>query len=753
MFRSLPMRLVLAVLAGQFAVAAPCAAQSGDRAILSPLPAASRVKTAADAARILRQLYFIDDFNDGAALGDTLNRRFPGNARVRTWYIGNLARSARVAEALPLTTPADSLSHDPWILARRAFALTYDPLIRYTSGAQAVRLAARAHMLVPHDPDIAWVAAITRYNEARGKWDAVAAYIDTIAAEAGNPSELQVVRANAMYNAVSRSPVDTAKREAVFRAYAAVREADPSNFNAIYFAADRLPAGHSDEALALMKRAVALSPRATAVRSIYWSALNGRKDVPAEQRKAEIAEDRAKFIALTDSAPWALASAASSMHSPKADPGIAVLEDRVLATAPHSAWAENILLSRTRQWAESLSAARDPTRTDARPDSVAARLEYRQALEAFIDRPWHANPESVGEAAIQLFLLVRDDSTYPTARLAHVVRAMVDGGLEPNASITHIQAAVTLADRKTDLAYAERLADEGGKLVDEAIMNYPDGVFSSMGEREDALFASDAAGLDARGWVYFNEGRVADAEKQFARSLDMSKKNALTYYHLGRMRAAEGKAEEAELEYAQGMTVRYRGTNPNRAALESVYRANHGSMDGWAPYLAALEEKERTARRARIVDTRAKDPKTAKVFTLTNLEGHTIGPDSLTGRYLVVNFWGTWCGPCVAEMPELQQFYDKYRSDPSVSILTISNDKDLQALKDWMAKRKLTIPTLWDRPESDYTGSAGIKAWPTTWFIDRDGKINFTAVGNSGALVEEWGWRLEAMREKAVTVP
>ena len=44
-------------------------------------------------------------------------------------------------------------------------------------------------------------------------------------------------------------------------------------------------------------------------------------------------------------------------------------------------------------------------------------------------------------------------------------------------------------------------------------------------------------------------------------------------------------------------------------------------------------------------------------------------------------------------------------------------------------------------------------AWPTTWFIDRNGAVQFTAIGNSGALVEEWSWRLEAMRAKMVTVP
>jgi peroxiredoxin len=102
-------------------------------------------------------------------------------------------------------------------------------------------------------------------------------------------------------------------------------------------------------------------------------------------------------------------------------------------------------------------------------------------------------------------------------------------------------------------------------------------------------------------------------------------------------------------------------------------------------------------------------------------------------------------------MPELQQFYDKYRNDKSVTILTISNDKDLGELREWMAKRRLTIPTLFDN--GFVANSAQIHAFPTTWFIDNHGKLQFSAVGNTGDLLNEWTWRLEATKNGPVVTP
>jgi thiol-disulfide isomerase/thioredoxin len=278
----------------------------------------------------------------------------------------------------------------------------------------------------------------------------------------------------------------------------------------------------------------------------------------------------------------------------------------------------------------------------------------------------------------------------------------------------------------------------------------PDQVLMPVGDRADLLDHAEASLHDAIGWALYGAGRYAAADSEITRALDLDMKNVEIFHDLGRLRIAQGRSDDAELAFAQGMTVRYRGVNPNLNELESIYRTNHVSMDGWKAYLGALTEKERATRRARILATRDTSAKVVPPFRLADLTGKVVDSDTLRNRIVVVNFWGTWCGPCVAEMPELQQFYDKYRNDPSVAILTISNDKDLAELKAWVATRHLTIPTLFD--DGYVGGRAQVGVFPTTWFLGPGGRTSFVAAGNTGALVEEWTWRIEAMRTKPTPI-
>jgi hypothetical protein len=82
-------------------------------------------------------------------------------------------------------------------------------------------------------------------------------------------------------------------------------------------------------------------------------------------------------------------------------------------------------------------------------------------------------------------------------------------------------------------------------------------------------------------------------------------------------------------------------------------------------------------------------------------------------------------------------------SDPDVAILTIDNDDNPDEVPPWMKQKGYTFPVLLD---DGYVAKAGVTAFPTTWFIDRDGRKVFVKTGWSEKLLEEFGWRIEAVR-------
>jgi len=713
---------------------------------------------AANGVRRLRDLYFTTQFYDGVALGDSLVRQYPRDAKIRAWYVANLVGTGATRAADSLTAKLDTASRDPWVLAARALSRHNPPVPSIATNNEAVQLARRAFALSPRDPDLAWLAAYTMINVPgfpRTDGPHTLAFIDSISRSLKDPIQLRIVRGWALalqhpFVPGEPSAPDTAGQNAGLREYAAQRARDSTNFAAYYEAGGRLRGTNDSLAIALLKHAVALAPRSPNAHAAYWAAIYAQRG-PSAAKVAAVAADRASFLAVTDSAPWALDVAIRGMRYTTHEPGTAALEERILAKAPRSAWAENILLARANQWRDSLSAARDTTRLGPAPDSTIARARYIAGLEQFIGKGWSANPSARDQAILGLFFEVKDDTTYPAAKLVSVAKMVVDSMGMGAPSFRYGETARALANRKLELPYARTLAQEGLKHTSMYLRDFPGYFFTSVGDQADALDGQNATLYDHLGWIAYSQGDYAEADKNLTHALDLTKKNVQIYYDLGRLRSAQGRDDEAELIFAQGMTIRYRGVNPNRRELERLYEKKHGSIEGWEKYISALEEKERATRRAKILASRDTTRKVVPQFSLADLAGRVVKSDTLSARTVVVNFWGTWCGPCVAEMPELQQFYDKYRGDPTVAIFTISNDKDLNDLRDWMSKRRLTIPTLFD--DGYVEKLAEIHAFPTTWFIDKDGKVQFTAVGNTGALMEEWGWRLEATKAGPVIQP
>ena len=132
----------------------------------------------------------------------------------------------------------------------------------------------------------------------------------------------------------------------------------------------------------------------------------------------------------------------------------------------------------------------------------------------------------------------------------------------------------------------------------------------------------------------------------------------------------------------------------------------------------------------------------------TLLNGKPFDQKTLAGKVVLVDFWATWCGPCVAEIPNVLEQYEKYHKD-GFEVVGISLDQEREALEKFVTEQKLPWPILfeepkgegWQHPLATFYGISGI---PTVVLIGRDGNvITLDARG------EKLGERLDAIFKKA----
>jgi beta-lactamase regulating signal transducer with metallopeptidase domain/thiol-disulfide isomerase/thioredoxin len=124
-------------------------------------------------------------------------------------------------------------------------------------------------------------------------------------------------------------------------------------------------------------------------------------------------------------------------------------------------------------------------------------------------------------------------------------------------------------------------------------------------------------------------------------------------------------------------------------------------------------------------------------FTVTSISGETVKLTDLRGRYVLLDFWATWCGPCVADLSTVQRLHEKFGTDRSLAILGLNLDDDHESARQFAQERKLrwTQGSLGKRPDDDILARYAIGNVPAYFLIAPDGKLVFS--GSSAAEVED----------------
>ncbi|NTS42523.1 TlpA family protein disulfide reductase [Flavisolibacter sp. BT320] len=174
--------------------------------------------------------------------------------------------------------------------------------------------------------------------------------------------------------------------------------------------------------------------------------------------------------------------------------------------------------------------------------------------------------------------------------------------------------------------------------------------------------------------------------------------------------------------------------------LQRLYTAGGKSAAEWTAYVSSIEERAYNKIKEELAKKMINMP--APQFALKDMKGNPVQLASLKGKVVVVDFWATWCGPCIASFPGMQMAVNKFKDNPDVAFLFIDtweNDSNrVEKVTEFIAKNKYNFQVLYDEPmikdgdEFKVVKDFAVEGIPTKFVIDRNSNIRFKSVGYSG---------------------
>ncbi len=313
-----------------------------------------------------------------------------------------------------------------------------------------------------------------------------------------------------------------------------------------------------------------------------------------------------------------------------------------------------------------------------------------------------------------------------------------------------------MAESGKNLDEAEALSKKSLDLITDLQKNLDDKPdYYTVNQYKKNLESMYRMYADTYAFILFKQGKIKEAIAYQEKAHDHKGRNTEANERYIDYLMADNQYETAKDKAEDFIKVGH-GNEKIKEAYRTTYLKANPSATDVEENLIAFEKVAYATQVSEIKKTMLDED--APSFTLKDMKGTDISLESLKGKTVILDFWATWCGPCIASFPGMQEVVSKYKNDAKVVLLFVDTfergPNREKMVEDFIKSNKYDFHVVYD-PEIDgstgfeVAGKYDISGIPTKVIIGPDGRMKFKSVGYSGSnekLVKEMDIMIDILK-------